>query len=829
MRRALHRLSDAGRLSVLIAVLAAATVWIAFVHVSLAQWEPRWYLPVHTAMEVLAVVVAMLVFSTGAQPVDGRMPAAVAVLSTASLAVGVIDFGHLLSVPGMPGLVGPGTAATGIDFWLAARAVGACSLLAAAFTPPDRTIAHDVHRAGVAAALGVAALVYWLVLAHRDLLPETFVPGRGITGFKIGCEYALVVLNMVAALRYLVRAHGALRRDRYLAAAAAIMALGGVPFTLYRTPHDLLNSAGHLYQVIACQFLYRAIFVEAVQAPYAQLRRSERSLAESEGKFRSLMECAPDGIVLSDAAGRVAMVNARAEELFGMGRELIAGRALDQLWSRTDGNDCVECPRAPGGTFPAEVRRAVLPTGQQIAIVRDLSERRRLERALVDQLTHDALTGLPNRQRILETLDEAIGVARREGRTLAVLVFDVDEFKKINGRFGWTSGDDVLRECMARLSPLLAARDMLARQGGNEFVVVQADSGEATATRLAQHLLACMDAPFTLQGQLLALTASIGIALLPPRECGAQQLLQMAQVAMAASRADGPGGYRFHTAAMEAAIHERIDFEAMLRHAVAHGQLALQFQPRFSLLDGSMVGMEALVRWRHPMLGLVAPERFIPLAEETGIIEEIDAWVLEAACRHAAAWLLEGLPLGRMSVNLSARQFQHGGLAQRVRATRARAGLPARHLELEITEGTVMHDTEESTAVLRSLQGLGVALSIDDFGTGYSSLSYLKRLPIDILKIDRSFVQDVVADSGGAAIIRAIIALGHSLNLVVVAEGVETPHQLAFLKDNGCDEIQGYHFSRPVWPAELRNLLLAGNANHAPDAGAPREPGLPLG
>jgi EAL domain-containing protein (putative c-di-GMP-specific phosphodiesterase class I) len=285
----------------------------------------------------------------------------------------------------------------------------------------------------------------------------------------------------------------------------------------------------------------------------------------------------------------------------------------------------------------------------------------------------------------------------------------------------------------------------------------------------------------------------------------------MAQVAMADSRAAGPGGFRFHTPAMERALRERIDYEAMLRHAVARGQLALQFQPRVSLHSGALVGVEALVRWHHPVLGTVPPGRFIPLAEETGLIEEIDMWVLHDACVRAASWIADGLPLGRVSVNLSARQFQRGGLAQRVRATLERTGLPARHLELEITEGTVMRDTEESAKVLRSLRDLGVALSIDDFGTGYSSLSYLKRFPIDVLKIDRSFVQDVETDASDAAIARAIIALGHSLRLDVVAEGVETAGQLGFLRENGCDEVQGYYFSRPVWPDDLRRMLCSGH------------------
>jgi diguanylate cyclase (GGDEF)-like protein len=591
------------------------------------------------------------------------------------------------------------------------------------------------------------------------------------------------------------------------------MSLGGFGFTLYVRPDDVLSMAGHAYKLVAYLFLYAAVHVAAVQAPFLRLVRSERSLLESEHKFRSLMECAPDAILLATADGRIAMMNARAEELFGLARADASGLALNVLVPEDDGGE-TECRRLHGAPFPAEVRRAAAPVGQQIAIVRDVSERRRLERTVVEQLTYDALTGLPNRRRILETLDEAAAGARQDGRTLAVLVFDVNAFRKVNSGYGWSGGDEVLHECVARLSGCLRAGDTLARQGGNEFVVVQKHSGHDAASALGESLLGCMHAPFMLGGQRVFLTASVGIALLPAAAGAASppapELLQMAQLAMSGARADGPGRLRFHTPEMAHAIRERVEMEALLRHALERGQLVLQFQPRVEVASGRMVGVEALVRWRHPGLGLVPPARFIPLAEETGLIEELDLWVLRDACTRAAAWRARGLDPGRVSVNLSARQFQQAGLARRVRAALEDSGLDPAALELEITESTVMRDTEEAAEVLRSLKALGVALSIDDFGTGYSSLSYLKRFPIDVLKIDRSFVKDVVEDPNGAAITRAIIALAHGLNLEAVAEGVEKAEQVAFLRENGCDEIQGYYFSPPVWPEELEAMMAAG-------------------
>jgi diguanylate cyclase (GGDEF)-like protein len=819
MRRHARKIPSTVRLSLLTTLLALFMAWLVLGNAGRLPWNPGWYLTAHTAMEVFSVVVALLVFSTGWHGIGRDMPIRVALLSPSALAIGLLDIGHLMSVHGMPGVAGPASVGRGIEFWLLARVVSAAALLVAAFAPRERTVSRRVRGWALLAALSLVVLGFWLAMANPLALPPTYVPGQGLTPFKIGCELVLIALNAVAALFLLRRAlvtH--LRTDRYLAAAAAVMALGGVSFTLYARPDDVINMVGHLYKVIAYLCLHRAIWVAAVQAPYLRLQRSERSLAESEASFRSLMECAPDAILLVGAEGRITMMNARAENLFGVARETAAGLPLDVLVPAAASEAELDCRRLYGAAFPAEVRRAGMPSGQQVAIVRDLSERRRLERALVEQLTHDALTGLPNRNRILETLDEAIAAACQDGRTLAVLVFDLHEFRKINSGYGYGGGDDVLRECVVRLSSLLAGGDMLARQAGNEFIIVQKQSGETSAAALASRLLESMREPFLLDGQRVFLAASVGVALLPSGGCGAHELLQMAQVAMAAARAEGPARYRFHTDAMAQAIRERVDMEALLRHAIERNQFALQYQPRIDLASGAVLGVEALVRWRHPVLGLVPPVRFIPLAEETGLIDDLDMWVLDEACARAAAWRAQGLPPLRVSINLSARQFQQAGLAQRVQAALERSSLPPACLEIEITESTVMRDTGEATSVLRSLKALGVALSIDDFGTGYSSLSYLKRFPIDVLKIDRSFVSDVTTDPNDAAIACAIIALAHTLNLEAVAEGVETAEQVAFLRENGCDEIQGYYFSPPVWPEQIEQMLAARTAQGAPVA-----------
>jgi diguanylate cyclase (GGDEF)-like protein/PAS domain S-box-containing protein len=801
--------------ALLVCLLAAFMAWLVLGGGALLPWAPRWYVPVHTVLEVFSVVVTVLAFSTGWHGTGRQLPVRVALLAPVALAIGLFDVGHLLLARGLPGMPDAATDAGASLFSLLSRTLGTLALFAAALVPRERVVERQARTLALLAGLVATAAGYWLALDAPSLLRAVRVPGQGPTPFKIGWETVLIAINLVAALLLAARARDSrLRTDRYLAVAAAAMALGCCGFALCRQHDDVLFVSGHVYKLVAYLFLYGAVHVAAVQAPYLRLMRSERSLLESENKFRSLMECAPDAILLATPDGRIAMMNARAEELFGIARAQAAGMALEVLvpmGSMADGE--TECRRLHGAPFPAEVRHAATPAGQHIAIVRDVSERRGLERALLQQLTYDALTGLPNRRRILETLDEATLAARQDGRTLAVLVFDLNAFRKINSGYGWSGGDEVLRECVARLSQQLRIGDTLARQGGNEFIVVQKQSGREAALALGESLLGCMRDPFELGGQHVFLSASVGIALLPAdaTPLPSTELLQSAQLAMSGARADGPGRLRFHTAEMACAIRERVELETLLRHAIVRGQLTLQYQPRISLTEGAaatrMVGIEALVRWRHPTLGLVPPAYFIPLAEETGLIVELDMWVLREACSRAARWRADGLDPGRVSVNLSARQFQQAGLAQRVRSVLDDSGLDPAWLELEITESTVMRDTEEAAEVLRSLKALGVALSIDDFGTGYSSLSYLKRFPIDVLKIDRSFVKDVAEDPNGAAITRAIIALAHGLNLEAVAEGVETAAQAAFLRDNGCDEIQGYYFSPPVWPAQLETLM----------------------
>lgn len=557
----------------------------------------------------------------------------------------------------------------------------------------------------------------------------------------------------------------------------------------------------------------------------SERRRKEERLQLAEKVF----EYSPEAIAITDLAHRIVSVNRAFETVTGLRADQARGtifrpcedegpESARSLWAivNAQGEWSGETVgrRVDGSTYP----RALTISGVRepatcqlthfIVMFSDITERKHAEAHIQHLAYHDTLTGLANRFSLNVRLQQSVADARRGGHQLAVLFLDLDRFKHINDSLGHAVGDELLMQVAHRLRSAVREADTVARLGGDEFVVVlQNVHGANDAAHVASKLLERLSAPYLVIGNELHTTPSIGISLFPDDTGDPTTLMRNADTAMYHAKAAGRARFQFYTAEMNRAATERLDLEHKLRGALTRGEFELWYQPQFSARDGRATGVEALLRWRHPADGLIPPGRFIPLAEETGIIVDIGNWVLGEACRQARRWLDAGLPPLRMSVNLSVRQLRDAALANRVAAVLAASALPAHLLELEITESSVMDRPAEAVALLRSLKALGLELAIDDFGTGHSSLSYLKLFPLDHLKIDRSFVSDIEFDPNDATIVAAAVSLAHNLGLTVIAEGVETATQVERLRELGCDELQGYHFCKPLPAAEAEALL----------------------
>jgi diguanylate cyclase (GGDEF)-like protein/PAS domain S-box-containing protein len=462
--------------------------------------------------------------------------------------------------------------------------------------------------------------------------------------------------------------------------------------------------------------------------------------------------------------------------------------------------------RKDGSVFWIELAIAPVRTGAgepayYVGILNDISDRKSYERQLEYQSNYDPLTGLPNRNLLRDRIDQAVALAVRNGSPVGVLYLDVDNFQYINDSFGHTVGDSVLKAFAERLVNCVRASDTVARYGGDEFVLVLPGlDHKLNVASIAQSVLERLRSPFEFDGQKLFLSGSIGVSVYPKDGGDSEVLLRNAAAAMYRAKQRERGSYKFYTAEFNRSASRRLTLESQLRHAIENDELVLHYQPQIDLETGQILGAEALLRWRHPTRGLLNPGSFIPLAEETGLIDPLGDWVLRAACAQGKAWRQKALHL-RLAVNVSSRQFRRNRLFEKVAHALDTNGLEGRHLDLEITESLMMHDTDASIAVLKKIKTLGVGISVDDFGTGYSSLSYLKRFPIDTLKVDRSFVQGVTTSADDAAIVRAIIAMAHNLRLQVLAEGVETEGQLRFLRRQKCNGVQGFLISLPL-PAD---------------------------
>jgi len=558
-------------------------------------------------------------------------------------------------------------------------------------------------------------------------------------------------------------------------------------------------------------------------------QKARRAADQSELRYRNLFERNLAGVFRTTTDGRFLDCNESFARIFGYdSREEVLGRpasdfygapqdralTIRRLAERQTLSNYEQCLRRKDGSPVWVLENAALidgPEGEVIeGTVIDITERKRAEEQVKHLAFHDALTGLPNRLLFQDRLNVAVVQAHRTHQKLAVLFLDIDRFKVINDSLGHSVGDELLRRMADRVAGCVREGDTVARLGGDEFTVLVPGIGQdQDAATIAQKILDAVRLPFWIDQRELFVTTSVGLAVYPADGADAETLVRNADTAMYRAKEQGRDNYQPYAPAMNARALERLSLESRLRQALHNGELVLVYQPLVDLRTGKIRGAEALLRWREPSFGQIAPTEFIPIAELSGLIVPIGEWVLRTACARVRAWHRAGFPHLSIAVNLSSRQLQQSGLLRQVTSALEESGMPASALDLEITETNAMQNAEASISTLGSLKDLGVSLSMDDFGTGYSSLNYLKRFPIDRIKIDQSFVRDVTQDSDAAAIVAAVIAMAHSLQISVVAEGVETDEQLAILRQSACDEMQGYLFSPPVGEREFEELLRA--------------------
>ena len=805
--------------------LAMPLLWWVSHPSRLIDLRPNLFVFWHTVAELVAVVVAMLIFTTGYRAVLSERKGAVVWLGLAFLGVGLLDLLHTMSYVGMPDALTPNTPQKSIFFWLVARTLAAVAMLVYAVLPgvPDVSIWRKRIALGLMLAL-VAVLAYG-GLMHSELLPAFFVAGQGLTPLKIRLEWLIISLNLIT-LAVLWFRRQTLARECLLALilSVALSAVSELFFTKFGAiDQDSANAIGHAYKVAAYLFLFHATFNEALRRPLEHLQMLHQ-------RENATLNAAPDGVMWVNQQGQIVLANPAIKELSGYSPEELLGQNVSIFLpphlrdrhaqsmrgyfmaprSRPMGSMDLKMYCKDGTLRPVDISLGyweVDGAPHAIAYLRDLTERKNFEESLRHQATHDELTGLPNRWLLQLQLNQALSRAERSAQKVAILFIDLDSFKTINDTFGHAVGDSLLMQVSHRMRNILRGGDTLSRMGGDEFAIVLPELTLADeAVSVALKILASLQSPFDLSSQQIHSGASIGIAYYPDDASDSETLLRFADMAMYEAKEAGRGGYACYSKELNRRMLDDLLLQTRLKTAIAERSLSLHYQPQVDLRNGRLEGAEALLRWQDAVLGRIGPDRFIPVAEATGMILSLSDWVLDTACAQIATWQRGGTPL-RLAVNVSAHQLQQGQLADKVRSALTRHGASASLLELEITETVVMTQPQRAKEQLSTLVALGCSVSLDDFGTGYSSLAHLRTLPVSKIKINQSFVLAIAEDPNNDVIVQTIIGMASNLGLDVIAEGVETEEQRDRLALYGCNICQGYLFHRPLPLNEFDDLL----------------------
>ncbi len=815
-----------------IAVLTAI-FWLLPLHRGLIP--PAWFLPAHVLAELIAIVTSLLIFATGW--ITWRRSASFKSLLVACvfLGVGLLDVSHVMTYEGMGLFRHLDNADATVHFWLVARAVAAVGLLATILVP-DRPVSPPHSFLLLFWILALVGLAQWLILSESGELIGVFAQSEGLTGGKVGVEISLALIHLLSAA--ILYRHMRESRPHYLPAlwaALMIMALSSVLFSGASALTELEFAIGHGYKVLAYMLLFRALFVEAVDIPYRRVSESERRLSQlvAEQRLAAVAFDTQVAIMVTDANQRILRVNRAFTDITGYQPEDVVGetpRILSsglqsrdfyaEMWAQLARTGRWEGEmwnrRKNGEAYPEHLVISAVTDDEgkveyYVANFGDLTNAKKAEERIHTLAYYDPLTRLANRRMLCDHIRKA--QSGRDGRSFhwALLFIDLDNFKSLNDAHGYTIGDQALRRAAERLVACTRDTDIVARPGGDEFAILVGglkrgpDQAAKVAQEVAAKVVARLRAPFYLNGNSWSVAASVGIVLFQGDQEDPDELIGQAEIAMYEAKRAGGDSWRFFDREMQQEAQRRGRLEEDLREAAGRDQLRLYCQVKVDR-EGRIIGCEGLLRWQHPERGLVSPADFIPVAEQSGLIVPIGRWVIEEACSILQRWSTD--PVRRhwsMAINISGRQLGHPGFVQEVKEilhqhqdAASPLSVDPALLEFEITESLLLEDMQTSERIVSELSRLGIAFAMDDFGTGYSSLSYLKMLPLQVVKVDQSFVRDMLVDRGDAAIIEMVIALAKTLELAVVAEGVETVAHHRALVELGCDYLQGYLYAPPV-------------------------------
>ena len=799
----------------------------------LAIFLPGWpakrdvaiYLPLHTLLETISIIISIMVFAVGWNSNNAKQSGNVA-LTLTFLIVGSLDFFHAISYVGMPDVFTPNDIQKHLYFWLPARLLATFSLVFIAIESRQFYVSHLARYLLLTCLIGLTLGYGSIVIYHQASLPDMFVIGQGLSPLKKGLEYFIMMVNLATALLLLAR----MRKLQainvvYLFGASCTMAMSEYFFAIYTSMNGSYNILGHIYKVVAYLLIYRAIVTEVIDAPYKLLKTSKEALLIIKKQYDRLVSNIPIGVhLLRTTPEKVFTFEYASPQFYNLFN-------VSEIEMRLGSEAHLKHVIPEDRDEWLKLRQEALQTGKSFSwegkvlvdreiswmrveshsdkqangdylwdgVVIDITETKNNQYAILkEQANHDHLTKLPNRRLFMDRLEQEIKRSRRGRQSTVLFYIDLDRFKEINDTQGHDAGDIMLIEVAERIKSSVRDHDTVARIGGDEFAIILGENfQQADIERIAKDINLVLAKPFEIQGKTSYISGSIGIATYPQDGVTTRDLVKSADQAMYEAKSNGGGHSRFYTPTMQEALELRVRLSNALHTALSLEQLEIYYQPIANLTQGSITKAEALMRWNHPELGQIAPSVFIPLAEDTGLIHEIGEWMLEQVILHSNKIKSEiGIQI-QISVNVSPLQFKRHSNDDWIDKLRT-ADLLNRSIVLEITEGLLLTKTDNIIERLRQLRRAGIPISIDDFGTGYSSFSYLKDLPLDYLKIDQSFIQNLTLSDKNIALCEAIIILSKKLGLTVIAEGIETSGQLDILKEMGCEFGQGYLLSRPI-------------------------------